>query len=77
MEHDMIFYTYINISSLSKERQKGVAHFKSAAIPFFNNPGTVGPRKLKFGISVGNQICTVILRLIRAWHTTKVLPCPF
>ena len=34
--------------------QKGVAYFKSVATPFFNNFGTVGPRKLKFGIKVGN-----------------------
>ena len=45
----------------SSATQKGVAYFKSAATPFFNNSGTVGPRKLKFGIQVGNQIYTVVL----------------
>ena len=57
--------------------QKGVAYFKSAATPFFNNSGPVGPRKLKFGIQVGNQICIIVLQLRRAWHTSKVLPHPF
>ena len=61
----------------SSATQKGVAYFKSAATPFFNNSGTVGPRKLKFGIQVGNQICLIVLQLRRAWHTSKVLPRPF
>ena len=61
----------------SSAPQKGVAYFKSAATPFFNNSGTVSPRELKFGILVGNQICTIVLQLRRAWHTSKVQPCPF
>ena len=61
----------------SSATQKGVAYFKSAATPFFNNSGPVGPRKLKFGIQVGNQICIIVLQLRRAWHTSKVLPHPF
>ena len=36
------------VSSFATKR--GVAYFKSAATPFYNNSGTVGPRKLKFGI---------------------------
>ena len=54
-----------------------VAYLKSAATPFFYNSATVSPRKLKFGIEIGNQICTINLQLIRAWHTSKVLPRPF
>ena len=46
---------------ISSGTQKGVAHFKCAATPFFNNSGTVGPRKLKFGVWVGNQIYKVVL----------------
>ena len=36
--------------------QKDMAYLKTAAMPFFNNSETVGPRKLKFGIQVGNMI---------------------
>jgi len=61
----------------SSATQKGVAYFKSATKPFFNKSGAVGPRKLKLGIQIGNQIWTLVLRLIRAWHTSKVLPRPF
>ena len=42
----------------SSATKKGVAYFKSAAKPFFYSSGTIGPRKLKFGIQVGDQICT-------------------
>ena len=35
---------------IRSETQKGVVYFKSAAMPFFYNSGTVSPRKLKFGI---------------------------
>ena len=41
--------------------QKGVAYFKSAATPFFNNSRIIGPRKLKLEIYVGNQIGIVTL----------------
>ena len=67
------FFNFVSSSAT----QKGVAYFKSADTPFFKNSGSVVPRKLKFGIQVGNQICTVVLGLRRAWHTSKVLPCPF
>ena len=38
MEHDIFFYTYIATSSLSKGRQKGVAHFKVLPHPFLITP---------------------------------------
>ena len=56
--------------------QKGVAYFKSAAMPFFYNYGIVGAGKLKFGIQVGNQICRVVMLVRGVRHSSKVLPCP-
>ena len=61
----------------SSVTQKGLVHFKSAATAFFNNSGTISPRKLKLGIQVGNHICRVVMQIRRAWHTSKVLPHPF
>ena len=53
-----------------------MAYFKSAARPFYNNSGNVGPRKLKFKIQMGKPNLLVIVWLRRVWCNSKMLPCP-
>ena len=57
--------------------QKGVTYFKSTTMPFFNNSGTVGPRKLKFGIQVGNQICMINSATQKGMAYSKSAAKPF
>ena len=46
-----------------KVSKRHIMVIKNAATPFFNNSGTVGPRKFKFGTQVGNPIVTIVLQL--------------